>query len=56
MLIFIINKIKGFVVTKKERFMNVLKTFETPVTVSTWANMVVEEYPSILKQINSTTN
>ena len=56
MLKFIINKIKGFVVTKKERFMNVLKTFETPVTVSRWANRVVEEYPSILNQINSTTN
>ncbi|CAA6825163.1 MAG: HNH endonuclease [uncultured Sulfurovum sp.] len=42
--------------TKKERFMHVLKTFETPVTVSTWAGRVVEQYPSILNQINSTTN
>ncbi|CAA6804117.1 MAG: Unknown protein [uncultured Sulfurovum sp.] len=42
--------------TKKERFMHVLKTFEAPVTISTWVNKVVEDYPSILNQINSTTN
>ncbi|CAA6808487.1 MAG: Unknown protein [uncultured Sulfurovum sp.] len=44
------------VVTKKERFMDVLKTFEQPVTISVWANRVVEHYPAILRQINSTTN
>jgi ribosomal 50S subunit-associated protein YjgA (DUF615 family) len=42
--------------TKKERFIDVLRTFETPVTVSEWANRVVEEYPTILNQINSKTN
>lgn len=42
--------------TKKERFIQVLKTFERPVSVSVWANKVVEHYPSILQQINSTTN
>jgi hypothetical protein len=42
--------------TKKERFIDVLRTFETPVTVSAWANRVVEQYPSILNQINSKTN
>lgn len=42
--------------TKKERFIDVLKTFESPVTVSEWASRVVEEYPAILNQINSKTN
>ena len=42
--------------TKKERFIDVLRTFETPVTVSEWANRVVEQYPAILNQINSKTN
>ncbi len=42
--------------TKKERFIDVLRTFETPVTVSQWANRVVEQYPAILNQINSKTN
>jgi len=42
--------------TKQERFMDVLKTFETPITVSEWAKRVVEHYPSILNQINSKTN
>ena len=42
--------------TKKERFLDVLRTFETPVTVSEWANRIVEHYPSILNQINSKTN
>ena len=42
--------------TKKERFIDVLRAFEAPVTVSEWANRVVEEYPTILNQINSQTN
>jgi len=42
--------------TKQERFIEVLSTFETPVTVAKWANRVVEHYPSILNQINSKTN
>ena len=42
--------------TKKERFIEVLKTFKKPVSVSTWAEKVVELYPSILSQINSKTN
>jgi len=42
--------------TKQERFIEVLRTFETPVTVSEWANRVVEHYPAILNQINSKTN
>ena len=42
--------------TKKERFMEVLKTFKEPVTVATWAKKVAELYPSILTQINSKTN
>jgi len=42
--------------TKQERFIEVLKTFERPVTVSEWAKRVVEHYPSILKQIDSKTN
>ncbi|CAA6809911.1 MAG: Unknown protein [uncultured Sulfurovum sp.] len=42
--------------TKKERFIEVLRRFETPVTVSEWAKRVVHEYPHILNQINSETN
>jgi len=42
--------------TKKERFLEVLKTFDEPVTVATWAKKVVEQYPAILGQINSKTN
>jgi len=42
--------------TKQERFIEVLKTFDTPVTVSEWATRVVEQYPAILNQINSKTN
>ena len=42
--------------TKKERFIEVLRTFEAPVTVSEWANRVIEQYPTILNQINSKTN
>ena len=47
---------KGYFMTKQERFIEVLRTFETPVTVSQWANRVVEQYPTILNQINSKTN
>jgi len=47
---------KGFFMTKQERFIEVLRTFEKPVTVSEWANRVVEQYPAILNQINSKTN
>ena len=42
--------------TKKERFVNVLSTFERPVTLSEWANRIIEYYPAILNQINSQTN
>ena len=48
--------LKGFTLTKKERFMEVLKTFDKPVTVATWTKKVAELYPSILSQINSKTN
>jgi hypothetical protein len=42
--------------TKQEKFIKILRTFEEPVTVSEWASRVVEEYPTILNQINSITN
>ena len=42
--------------TKKERFLEVLKTFDKPVTVAEWAERVVERYPLILNQLNSKTN
>jgi len=42
--------------TKQEKFIEVLRTFDTAVTVSEWANRVVEQYPAILNQINSKTN
>ena len=42
--------------TKRERFIDVLRTFDTPVTVSEWAKSVIEQYPSLLTQINSKTN
>jgi len=42
--------------TKKERFVNVLSTFERPVTLSEWTNRIIEYYPAILNQINSQTN
>ena len=42
--------------TKKERFIEVLKTFDQPVTVAVWSKRVAEQYPSILNQINSKTN
>lgn len=41
---------------KKERFIAVLETFDSPVTIATWIKRVVKEYPSILKQINTNTN
>jgi hypothetical protein len=42
--------------TKKERFLEVLKTFDAPVTVVEWAEKVAERYPLILNQLNSKTN
>jgi len=42
--------------TKRERFVDVLKTFDTPITILEWANSVIEQYPSLLTQINSKTN
>jgi len=42
--------------TKKERFINVLSTFERPVTLSEWTNRIIEYYPAVLNQINSQTN
>jgi len=42
--------------TKNEKFLNVLRTVETPVTILEWTNKVVEQYPVILNQINSQTN
>jgi hypothetical protein len=42
--------------TKKERFINVLRTFERPVTLSEWTNRIIEYYPVVLNQINSQTN
>jgi len=56
MLKFIINKFKGFIVLKQDRYLEVLKEFNTPVTLLTWASKLIEQYPSILKQINSKTN
>lgn len=41
---------------KEDRYMEVLKKMKAPVTVTEWANSMVEEYPTILKQINSKTN
>jgi len=42
--------------TRNERFSNVLRTFERPVTILEWINKIIEQYPIILKQINSQTN
>lgn len=57
MLKFISNFIlKGFTVMKEDRYMEVLKKAKVPITVLQWANKVIEEYPTILKQINSKTN
>ncbi len=42
--------------TKKEQFIDVLRSSEMPITISEWATKIVEEYPSILKQINGKTN
>ena len=42
--------------TKKERFLNVLRTFKKPVTIFEWTSKIIEKYPVILNQINSQTN
>jgi len=58
MLKFIIDikNIKEITMTKKERFLEVLKACDRPVTVAEWAEKVVERYPLILNQVNSKTN
>ena len=43
-------------VTKKEKFIEILKRFDKPVSIITWTKKIVEQYPSILTQINSNTN
>jgi len=42
--------------TKKEQYLDVLKTFDNAVTILDWAKRVVEVHPVVLKQINSKTN
>ncbi|MBU1669246.1 hypothetical protein KKC13_12585 [bacterium] len=42
--------------TKTEKFIEVLQTFNDPVTIATWAKRIVELYPVVLNQINSNTN
>jgi len=47
---------KGCIVTKKEHYLEVLKTFDRAVTILEWAKKVVELHPENLQQINSKTN
>ena len=56
MLKFININNKGCIVTKKEQYLEVLKTFDNAVTILEWAKKIVKLHPSILKQINSKTN
>ena len=43
-------------VTKKEQYVEVLKTFDKEVTILEWAKRVVAMHPITLQQINSNTN
>lgn len=41
---------------KIEKFIEVLQTFEQPVSILVWVQRIVERYPTILNQVNSKTN
>ena len=42
--------------TKTDKFMEVLQTFEKSVTIAEWAKRIVELYPAVLIQTNSKTD
>jgi len=41
---------QGYIMTKSDKFMEVLQTFNTSVTIATWAKRIVELYPAVLVQ------
>jgi len=43
-------------VLKQDKYLDVLKNANEPITISEWAYQLAETYPAILKQTNSKTN
>ena len=46
-------KFKGCIMTKTDKFIEVLQTFNHSVTIAEWAKRIVELYPAVLMQQNS---